>query len=192
MKVAAAHETAERARPMRLEEAAREATSLEAAARAAIEKEEEAAGKTCAERTSRRAVDIAERLAARLDGPTVGRRASGRVARTRPRKAWGPPRSGHWAIRSVGSRRSGTASRSSPGCPPSGSMSSCASTSGIPASPRCSNAVESCPVGRCGCDRGRRYGAWHRRRRARRRRRSLGESFVSLGLARFATIWLSL
>jgi F-type H+-transporting ATPase subunit b len=66
-----AHEAAERARAARLEQAATEAASLEAAARAAMQKEKETADKACAERAGRLAVDIAARLAARLDGPTV-------------------------------------------------------------------------------------------------------------------------
>jgi F-type H+-transporting ATPase subunit b len=41
------------------------------AAKAAIEKEKEAADEAWAERASRLAVEIAERLAARLDGPAV-------------------------------------------------------------------------------------------------------------------------
>ena len=69
--LAAAHEAAERARAARLEEVEKQAASLEAVARAAIEKEREAADKACAERASRLAVEIAKRLAARLDGPTV-------------------------------------------------------------------------------------------------------------------------
>ena len=69
--LAAAHEEAERARTERLDQAAKEATSLEAAAKAAIGKEQLAAEKAWAERSSRLAVDIAERLAARLDGPAV-------------------------------------------------------------------------------------------------------------------------
>ena len=69
--LAAAHEAAEQARTARLDEAAKEAASLEAAAKAAIEKEKAAADKAWAERASRLAVEIAERLAARLDGPAV-------------------------------------------------------------------------------------------------------------------------
>ena len=69
--LAAAHEEAERARTERLDQAAKEATSLEAAAKAAIGKEQLAAEKAWAERSSCLAVDIAERLAARLDGPAV-------------------------------------------------------------------------------------------------------------------------
>ena len=56
--------------PRAWHEAAKEAASLEAAAKAAIEKEK-AAEKAWAERASRLAVEIAERLAARLDGPAV-------------------------------------------------------------------------------------------------------------------------
>jgi F-type H+-transporting ATPase subunit b len=67
----AAHEAAERARAARLEQAAAEAASMEAAARAAIQNEKEAADKANAERASHLAVDIAARLAARLDGSAV-------------------------------------------------------------------------------------------------------------------------
>lgn len=69
--LAAAHEEAERARTERLNQAAKEAAALEAAARAAIGKDEQAAEKAWTERSNRLAVDIAERLAARLDGPAV-------------------------------------------------------------------------------------------------------------------------
>jgi F-type H+-transporting ATPase subunit b len=69
--LAAAHEAAEQARTVLLEAAAAEAASLEAAAKAAIEKEKQAAEKAWTERSSRLAVDIAERLAARLDGTAV-------------------------------------------------------------------------------------------------------------------------
>jgi F-type H+-transporting ATPase subunit b len=69
--LAAAHDDAERARETRLKEAAKEAASLQATAEAAIEKEKEAADKAWTERASRLAVDIAGRLAARLDGPAV-------------------------------------------------------------------------------------------------------------------------
>jgi F-type H+-transporting ATPase subunit b len=69
--LAAAHEAAERARAARLEEVEKQAASLEAVARAAIEKEREAVDKACSERASRLAVEIAKRLAARLDGTTV-------------------------------------------------------------------------------------------------------------------------
>ncbi len=69
--LAAAHEAAERARAARLEAVEKEAVSLETAARAAIEKDKEAADEAWAERASRLAVEIAKRLAARLDGPAV-------------------------------------------------------------------------------------------------------------------------
>ncbi len=69
--LAAARESAERARTARLEEAATEAAGLETAARAAISREKAAADKAWAERASHLAVAIAERLAARLDGPAV-------------------------------------------------------------------------------------------------------------------------
>jgi F-type H+-transporting ATPase subunit b len=69
--LAAAHEAAERARATRLEEVEKEAASLEAAARAAIEQEKEATDKAWAERATRLAVEIAKRLAARLDGSAV-------------------------------------------------------------------------------------------------------------------------
>jgi F-type H+-transporting ATPase subunit b len=69
--LAAAHESAERARTVRLEDAAKEAASLQAVAKAAIEKEKEASDMAWGEQSSRLAVDIAERLAARLDGPVV-------------------------------------------------------------------------------------------------------------------------
>jgi F-type H+-transporting ATPase subunit b len=67
----AAREAAEQARTARLAEAAKEAASLEAAAKAQIEKDKKAADKAWVERASRLAVDIAQRLAARLDGPAV-------------------------------------------------------------------------------------------------------------------------
>ncbi len=69
--LAAAHEAAERERATRLAEAEKEARSLEAAAKAAIEKEKQAVDKAWADRASRLAVDIAGRLAARLDSPAV-------------------------------------------------------------------------------------------------------------------------
>ena len=67
----AAQETAEQARAARLRDAAKEAAALEAAAKAAIARDRDAAEKAWAERASRLAVDIARRLAARLDGPAV-------------------------------------------------------------------------------------------------------------------------
>lgn len=69
--LAEAREAAERERAARLAEAAKEATSLQEAASAAIDKEKEAADRAWAERASRLAVDIAGRLVARLDGPSV-------------------------------------------------------------------------------------------------------------------------
>jgi F-type H+-transporting ATPase subunit b len=69
--LATAHEEAKRARTERLDQAAKEASSLEAAAKAAIGKEQLAAEKAWAERSTCLAVDIAERLAARLEGPAV-------------------------------------------------------------------------------------------------------------------------
>ncbi len=69
--LAAAHKAAEQARAARLDDAAKEAAALQAAAQAAIAKEREAAEKAWAERSSRLAVDIAERLTARLEGPAV-------------------------------------------------------------------------------------------------------------------------
>jgi F-type H+-transporting ATPase subunit b len=67
----AAHVAAERERATRLTEADKEARSLETAARAAIEKDKQAVDKAWANRASRLAVDIAGRLAARLDSPAV-------------------------------------------------------------------------------------------------------------------------
>jgi F-type H+-transporting ATPase subunit b len=55
----------------RLDEAAKAAASLEANAKAVIEKEKALAEKAWTERASRLSVDIAQRLAARLDGPAV-------------------------------------------------------------------------------------------------------------------------
>jgi F-type H+-transporting ATPase subunit b len=69
--LAAAHEAAEQTRTARLDEAAKEAASLEADAKAAIEKEKALAGKVWADRASRLSIEIAERLAARLDGPAI-------------------------------------------------------------------------------------------------------------------------
>jgi F-type H+-transporting ATPase subunit b len=67
----AAREAAERARTTRLEEAAKEAASLETAAKAQIEKDRETVNAAWSGRASHLAVEIAERLAARLDGPAV-------------------------------------------------------------------------------------------------------------------------
>jgi len=69
--LAAAHEAAELARTARLDEAAKEAAALLAEAKTAMEKEKALADKTWSERASHLAVEIAERLAARLDGPAV-------------------------------------------------------------------------------------------------------------------------
>ena len=67
----AAQETAEQAHAARLQEAAKEAASIEAAATAAIARDKDAAEKAWAEHASQLALDIARRLAARLDGPAV-------------------------------------------------------------------------------------------------------------------------
>ena len=67
----AARQSAETARTARLAETAKEVTALEAAAKARIEKERDAAEAAWRERATQLAVSIAERLAARLDGPAV-------------------------------------------------------------------------------------------------------------------------
>lgn len=67
----AAHAAAEEAKAVHLEEAAKDAARIEAAAKAAIEKENVEAEKVWAERASQLAVKIAKRLAARLDGKAV-------------------------------------------------------------------------------------------------------------------------
>jgi len=69
--LAAAHEAAELARTARLDEAAKEAAALLAEAKTAMEKEKALADKAWSKRASHVAVEIAERLAARLDGPAV-------------------------------------------------------------------------------------------------------------------------
>ena len=69
--LAAAQKTAEQAHAALVLRAAKEAASLEAAAKAAVAKEKEAAEKAWADRASHLAIDIARRLAARLDGPAV-------------------------------------------------------------------------------------------------------------------------
>jgi F-type H+-transporting ATPase subunit b len=69
--IAAAHEAAEQARTALLAAAAKESAALEASARAAIEKDRDAGEKAWAERASRLAVAIAERLVSRLEGPVV-------------------------------------------------------------------------------------------------------------------------
>src|ERR1700730_14604756 len=65
----AAHEAAAQARTTWLAEAAEKARSLEGAAKATIEKDKQAVDKAWAARASRLAVEIAGRLAARLDSP---------------------------------------------------------------------------------------------------------------------------
>ncbi|MGA2793651.1 MAG: ATPase [Roseiarcus sp.] len=69
--IAAAREAAEQERAARLAEAANEAASLQQGASAAIDSEKQSADKAWAERASRLAVDVAGRLVARLDGPSV-------------------------------------------------------------------------------------------------------------------------
>ncbi len=69
--LAAAHEAAELARTARLDEAAKEAAAIIVEAKTAMEKEKALSDKTWSERASHLAVEIAERLAARLDGPAV-------------------------------------------------------------------------------------------------------------------------
>jgi F-type H+-transporting ATPase subunit b len=67
----AARETAEHARSELLEGAAKAAAELEAAAKASIQKERQAAEAAWSDRSSRLAIDIAERLVSRLDGAAV-------------------------------------------------------------------------------------------------------------------------
>jgi len=69
--LAAAQAEAERERTARLDEAQKAAASLQTAAKAAIETERHAADKAWSERASHLAVEIAQRLAARLDGQAV-------------------------------------------------------------------------------------------------------------------------
>jgi F-type H+-transporting ATPase subunit b len=69
--LAAAHVTADLARTALLDAAKTEAATLQAAAQAAIEKDKATAAAVWAERANHLAVDIAGRLAARLDGPAV-------------------------------------------------------------------------------------------------------------------------
>jgi F-type H+-transporting ATPase subunit b len=69
--LAAAHEAAEQEMALLRDDAAKQAADIEAAARAAIESEREDAEKAWAERAARLAVEIARRLAARLDGAAV-------------------------------------------------------------------------------------------------------------------------
>jgi F-type H+-transporting ATPase subunit b len=69
--LATAHGTTEQARTALLDKAAEDAATLAASAKTAIEKERQAAEQDWSDRASRLAVDIARRLANRLDGPTV-------------------------------------------------------------------------------------------------------------------------
>jgi F-type H+-transporting ATPase subunit b len=69
--LAAARDGAEAARAALLQSAATEAAALQAAAKAQIEKDKAAAKKAWSEQASRLAVEIAKRLAERLDGPAV-------------------------------------------------------------------------------------------------------------------------
>jgi F-type H+-transporting ATPase subunit b len=69
--IAAAHDAAEKARRTMLAAAAKEAAVLETAARTAIEKERDAAEAAWKERASLLAVEIAQCLVGRLDGPVV-------------------------------------------------------------------------------------------------------------------------
>jgi F-type H+-transporting ATPase subunit b len=69
--LAAAHQAADQAHAARLVQAETAATALEAAAKAAIEKERQAAEQAWADRAAHLAIEIAQRLAARLDGPAV-------------------------------------------------------------------------------------------------------------------------
>jgi F-type H+-transporting ATPase subunit b len=70
--IAAAHQSAERARQDAMDSAAKQAAALSASATAAIAMQRDATEKAWAERASRLAVEIAERLLGRLDGPVVG------------------------------------------------------------------------------------------------------------------------
>ena len=69
--IAAAHEAAEQGRISLLASAARAAAALQVSARTAIENEQSAAEHAWAERANRLAVEIAERLVARLNGAAV-------------------------------------------------------------------------------------------------------------------------
>jgi F-type H+-transporting ATPase subunit b len=66
-----ARKAADGAREARLAEAEKEAEALRDAAQAAIAKDKQTADEAAAERAARLAVDIARRLAGRLDGPAV-------------------------------------------------------------------------------------------------------------------------
>lgn len=67
----AANDTAEQVHATRVQDAAKEAAALEAAAKAAIARDQVTIEKAWADHASRLAVDIARRLAARLDGSAV-------------------------------------------------------------------------------------------------------------------------
>ncbi|MEJ0047676.1 MAG: hypothetical protein WDN04_17290 [Rhodospirillales bacterium] len=69
--LAAAHDAAEQARTARLADAAKEAEALQANARATIAAERTAAEAAWAAQATQLAVNIAQRLAARLDGAAV-------------------------------------------------------------------------------------------------------------------------
>lgn len=69
--LAAARDDAEAARTARLAQAEAEASALQAAATAGIEKDKQATDAAWSATAARLAIDIARRLAARLDGPAV-------------------------------------------------------------------------------------------------------------------------
>jgi F-type H+-transporting ATPase subunit b len=69
--IADAHKAADQARTARLDEATKEATAMAATAQAKIVQEKAASDKVWHDTSSHLAVDIAQRLAARLDGKTV-------------------------------------------------------------------------------------------------------------------------
>jgi F-type H+-transporting ATPase subunit b len=69
--LAAAHDAAEQARAARLAEATQEAAALQASAHATIASERQAAEAAWQSQASELAVNIAQRLAARLGGPAV-------------------------------------------------------------------------------------------------------------------------
>jgi F-type H+-transporting ATPase subunit b len=69
--LAAATDAAEKVHAARLEDAAREAAALRVAAEQQIERQQREAEKAWSERSSKLAIDIARRLATRLNGPAV-------------------------------------------------------------------------------------------------------------------------
>jgi F-type H+-transporting ATPase subunit b len=69
--LSAAHDAAVQVRTTLLEDATKRAACLEAAAKAEIEKEKHAAELAWSERSSNLAIEIAQRLAARLDGSLI-------------------------------------------------------------------------------------------------------------------------